>query len=260
VYRAVEKAYITPFQPRAEGRIFSPRKPKWPDFDQRLSNDIVAENGATVEDIEAESPINLSRFAHGSAGVAEYIIWNLFPGDPWLCVGRSHLDFMTRRKSYFGFDPRRPKRSRRELHQLALIVPSPMRSQTGLTQQGKISEHTLEATGHRRFIVTEFDHLPDKDQQASLVMELAKSMPLVLALESGGKSLHAAFSVADKDEAHIRRWFDFAVTIGADRAMWTRSQFMRLPGGTRHKPGDPTHGAFQRPFYFDPSAMEGGQK
>ena len=257
VKRAVEKAYSSPIQSNPKWKALEKKNPKWPVFDQALADRIVADIGATVADIEAASPINLSRFARGRAGVAEYLVWHLFPGDPWICVGRSMAEFMTRRKSFFGFDPQQPAKARHDLHTQALIVPSPMRAQTGITQDGRTSEHTKDATGPRCFIVAEFDGEPDKDRQASLIVELARSMPLVMALESGGKSIHSFFYVADKDGAHTRRWFDYAVSLGADRALWTRSQFARMPGGTRHKPGDPTHGAFQRPFYFNPSAMGG---
>ena len=37
------------------------------------------------------------------------------------------------------------------------LVPSPMIARTGLTQEGKESEHTMRNTGPRRFLVVEFD-------------------------------------------------------------------------------------------------------
>lgn len=259
INRAVARAYGSPIQPGTARSGTSIKKPKWSEFDQDAAERVIADTGATVAKLEDASPINLSHFAKGRGGVGEYLVWNLFPDDPWLCIGQSMRVFTTLRKSRFGFDPldRDRDRQRIDLHEFSLIVPSPMTAQTGVTQDGIVSEHTLDATGDRRFIVGEFDGEPDKDRQASLIVELARSMPLVLALESGGKSLHSWFYVADKARDHIRRWFDYAVTLGADRALWTRSQFARLPGGTRHKPGDPTHGAFQRPFYFNPSAMGG---
>ena len=42
----------------------------------------------------------------------------------------------------------------------AQIVPSPMREQYGTTVDGRLSQHTLDNTGPRLCLVTEFDFTP----------------------------------------------------------------------------------------------------
>ena len=77
----------------------------------------------------------------------EEIIDMLFPGNPWLCVGKANDAFFTERRETL----------RGSLHRYSLIVPSPMFAQKGLTQRGYSSFHSLANTGPRRFIVVEFD-------------------------------------------------------------------------------------------------------
>src|SRR5262245_2661328 len=57
--------------------------------------------------------------------------------------------------------------------------------------------------------------------------------PFVSAVHSGGKSLHGWFDVHGEDEKKIKWFFRYAVSLGADPATWTRSQFVRMPGGRR---------------------------
>lgn len=253
VRRAVEKSYSSPLPDKLDWKA-GPRKPKWPEFDQRRASGIIARRRATIADLVGASPVDLSKFVRGRAGVADYIVWNLFPGAPWLCIGSSAYSFETVRKRDLFFAPTTRRQPAYDLHSLPLIVPSPMRAKYGKTQGGKDSQHTLDATGPRRFIVVEFDKI-GLDEQPSLIVELAQYLPLVLVVYSGNRSLHSWFFVEDMEEAVIQRWFRFAVALGADRQLWTRSQFVRMPGGTRHKPGDHTHGAFQTPFYFNPAVM-----
>jgi hypothetical protein len=49
---------------------------------------------------------------------------------------------------------------RTRAHVFEQIVPSPMLSQYGKTADGRQSQHTLDATGPRLFLVTEFDFVP----------------------------------------------------------------------------------------------------
>src|SRR5260221_594246 len=71
----------------------------------------------------------------------------LLPGDPLLCVGKSNAEFHTRRRSvWLG-----------HLSRFPLIVPNPMTKIVGKTKDGRISEHTLDATGPSVWLVLEFD-------------------------------------------------------------------------------------------------------
>src|SRR5205807_578538 len=75
----------------------------------------------------------------------------------------------------------------------------------GRTRSGKISEHTLENTGPRRFLVIEFDK-GTLDQQAALLFHLSKFAPsLALVVFSGSRSLHGWFYCANQtEEAQLR--------------------------------------------------------
>jgi hypothetical protein len=126
-----------------------------------------------------------------------------------------------RRKSWYGRLEDRP-----------LIVPSPMCSQRGLTKQGKLSYHSEANTGPRRFLVVEFDS-GSLDHQAALLWHLAQYAPLALVVFSGSKSAHGWFFCEGQPEDKLRRFFNFAVSLGADSRTWSRAQFVRMPDGTR---------------------------
>jgi hypothetical protein len=155
---------------------------------------------------------------------AEWYIDELFPGNPLLCTGHDMRTFTTAPREHF----------RGKLHELSLIVPSPMVALTGTRKaDGKESAHTLSNTGERRFLITEFDR-GTNDEQAALIWHLRAFAPLVAVVHSGNKSLHGWWDCRQTDEAVAGRFFRYAVSLGADPPTWTRSQFIRLPGGWRH--------------------------
>ncbi|MBA2271544.1 MAG: hypothetical protein H0W20_13260 [Chthoniobacterales bacterium] len=120
-----------------------------------------------------------------------------------------------------------------------------MSSRTGYTQDGKESEHCLENTGPRRFLVIEQD-CGNVDEQSAVLLHLAERAPLALAVHSGSKSIHGWFTTAGQPEDRLRRFMRYAVSLGVDRATWPRSQFVRMPGGTRDN-GNP-----QVVYFFNP--------
>ena len=124
-----------------------------------------------------------------------------------------------------------------------------MRARIGTTKEGKTSEHCLDNTGDRRFLVVEFDK-GVTNEHAALLWHLAGYGPLAMVVHSGGKSLHGWFFCAGQIEANMRRFMEYAVSLGADDATWTCSQFVRLPAGRRE------NGARQQVFYFDPAIIE----
>jgi len=190
---------------------------KWPRVNQEQRAAILRDNGGLADLWELSKPRIEDNTAH-----TEAMIDRLFPGNPLLCCGKSNSDFDTK--------PREDWRG--EMSALALIVPSPMSAVTGTTKDGKESKHTLANTGARRFLVCESD-TGTPDAHAALLVHLAGYAPLVLAVHSGGKSLHGWFYVQGQPEEKVRRFFRYAVTLGADPATWTRSQFVRMPDGTR---------------------------
>jgi hypothetical protein len=154
--------------------------------------------------------------------IRSWIIDVLFQGDLLLCCGKSNSEFATRSREEW----------RGTLAGQQLIMPSPMISRTGLTQDAKESEHCLANTGPRRFLVIEQDK-GTIDEQAAILLHLAERAPLALAVHSGGKSIHGWFYCQGQPEERMRYFMRYAVTLGADPATWTRSQFVRMPDGTR---------------------------
>jgi len=231
ISRAVTRSKDVAFQP---GHYTAPaRASKWPvlNTDQRAA--VIRDNGG-LADIRALSKY---RFDEGQSH-AEWIIDQLFPGNPLLCAGWSNSRFATMsREDWHG-----------KLADMALIVPSPMTARIGTTQDGKQSAHTLSSTGPRRFLVVEQD-AGTIDEQAAVLLHLAKSAPLAVAVFSGSKSLHGWFYCAGQSEDTLRRFMCKAVTLGADHATWTRSQFVRMPDGTRD------NGNRQAVHFFNPEVI-----
>jgi len=231
VERAVRRSKATA---RQTGATTAPirRTPKWPTVDQEQRNAIIA-SGFELYDLWENSPIRFDP----SDRCTEQIVDALFPGNPWLCVGTAH-----------SFKTRRREELRGQLASLPQIVPSPMKAQTGLTQDGKVSEHTLEATGSRRFLIVEQDS-GTLDEQAAILTHLAERAPLALVVHSGGKSLHGWFVASGYSEDLLHQFMRRCVALGADPALWTRSQLARMPDGTRDT------GERQKVYFFNPEVL-----
>jgi hypothetical protein len=235
--------------------VSSAPSPRWPAPDLDTIDRIVR-TGPGAYDAWEDS---LWRW-EDEASHAEEIIDHIFPGDPLLCCGWASWNFETRRRSaWHGL-----------LSEMPLIVPNPMVSKSGLTMEGKESQHTLEATSKRIYQVVEFDFSPTDrngtptvyapllarwradgistlDACAALSAHLARRLPSwVLFLDSGGKSGHAWFNVRGLPNQAQREFFSQAVRLGADAQLWTRSQFVRMPDGHRE------NGRQQSVFYFNP--------
>jgi hypothetical protein len=189
----------------------------WPKPNQDQLEAIVRDGGGLADLWEA-SPIRIE----DTAAHTEAVIDLLFPGNPLLCCGVSQFDFDTKPRSEW----------RGQLDRMQFIVPSPMSAISGLSKDARTSKHTLANTGSRRFLICEFD-LGAPDAHAALLLHLGQFAPLVCVVHSAGKSLHGWFLVAGQPDAKVEKFFRYAVSLGADRATWTRSQFVRMPDGTR---------------------------
>ncbi|MGI8966302.1 MAG: hypothetical protein ACR2H1_09500, partial [Limisphaerales bacterium] len=200
-----------------KGATISKPQSKWPTVDEGLRAKIIRDHGGLADLWELSKPR-----IDDNEQRTEQIIDRLFPGNPLLCCGKSSSDFDTR--------PREEWRG--ELSKLQLIVPSQMSAETGLTKDGRESKHTLNNTGDRRFLVCEFDR-GTTDDHAGLLLHLAQYAPLVCVVHSGGKSLHGWFLVPGQPDDKVTKFFRYAVSIGADPATWTKSQFVRTPDGER---------------------------
>jgi hypothetical protein len=232
IERAVERSAAVAWQPGQ--RVALTRAAAWPHVNAEQREAVIA-TGLGLVDLWEASPVRFE----DSQSHAEEIIDRLFPGNPMLCVGKCNSQFATQhRESWRG-----------RLAEMSLIVPSPMSARTGHTQEGKESEHTLENTGQRRFLVIEQDR-GSVDEQSAILLHLAARAPLALAVHSGSKSIHGWFYAAGQPEERLRAFMRYAVSLGGDPATWTRSQFVRMPGGTRAD-GNP-----QVVYFFNPKIIK----
>ena len=157
VERAVERSAAVVWKPGQPVAIT--RAPAWPHVNAEQREAVIA-SGAGLVDLWEASPVRFT----DSDSHAEEIVDRLFPGNPLLCVGKSNSQFSTRhRESWRG-----------RLTDMSLIVPSPMSARTGHTQDGQQSEHTLENTGPRRFLVIEQDW-GSVDEQSAVLLHLAEA-------------------------------------------------------------------------------------
>jgi hypothetical protein len=207
---------------------------KWPTVNQEQREAIIHDGGGLAELWEL-SPVRIE----DNEQHTEEIVDRLSPGNPLLCCGQSNSIFDTRLREEW----------RTEMAKLQFIVPSPMSAVEGVTKEGKPSRHALSNTGPRRFLVVEFDK-GTADEHAALLIHLAGYAPMVCALHSGGKSMHGWFYCHGQPEDRLERFMRYAVSLGADKATWTRSQFVRMPDGLRD------NGKRQTVFYFNPAVIK----
>jgi hypothetical protein len=226
---AVRNSQVSAFQP------LSVLHRPWPALNREQREAVIKKAKFSLVDLWEASPV---RFKDNKPHTEE-ISDALFPGNPLLCCGKTKGDFDTKPRNQW----------RGELSRQQFIVPSPMVKWRGLTKDGKESAHCLDATGPRRFLVIEQDR-GSVDDQSAVMWYLATIAPLVLVVHSGGKSIHGWFCCQGQDEEKILRPFmRVACLLGADHATWTRSQFVRMPGGLR------ANGKRQAVYYFRPEVI-----
>jgi hypothetical protein len=137
IERAVERSEATAWKPGQAPRSVT-QVAAWPKLNAEQREAVIT-SGAGLVDLWEISPV---RFSDNESHTEE-IIDALFPGDPLLCVGRTSYEFATRSsEEWHG-----------KLAAQQLIVPSPMTSRIGRTQEHKASAHALSTTGPRRFLV-----------------------------------------------------------------------------------------------------------
>jgi hypothetical protein len=241
ISEAIQKAYNTAVNDKTAAR----EKHKWPDVNLELVEKIVSDaNAFTIEDLKASSPL---QFPDGQSHSVEALEALLGCDDQTLiCVGWAKDRFTTDNFANL----------KDQLPDAQFIVPSPMSAKTWTKASGELSAKGNANTGPRRNLVVEFDIKPVtdkaeptiwfplieqwqaagitvKDAMAALIEHLRKQGPLMCVVDSGGKSLHAWFHCAGESEelgSRLRKFFEYAVSIGADRATWTLSQFVRMAG------------------------------
>jgi len=106
--------------------------------------DYTVRHGIGLYDLFENSPV---RFDPGCINTEE-VIDTLFPGNPWICcAAQKQCQFATHRRETW----------RGKLSELAFVVPSPMIAKYGLTALGRRSQHSLQATGPRHYLIVELD-------------------------------------------------------------------------------------------------------
>jgi hypothetical protein len=232
IERAVERSAAIAWKPGQPATVRP--QPAWPEENREQREAIIRDGGGLV-DLWENSVVRLE----DNESHTEGLIDALFPGASLLCCGKSKPDFATRSRSEW----------RGHLSALQLIVPSPMTARRGLTQERKQSAHALSITGSRRYLVVEFDQ-GDVDDHAALLLHLAARAPLALVVHSGSKSLHGWFACQDQSEERLRKFMRYCVSLGADPATWCKSQFVRMPDGTREG------GKRQVVYFFNPRTIK----
>jgi hypothetical protein len=179
---------------------------------------------STLADLWESSPIDPEGYS------ADDWIDVLFPGNPWLCVAHRHpRDSETVRRSKLTW----------RCSSMSFIVPNAMTKALGARKDGRPSPRCLANTGPRQYLVVEFDDGDGQDTHAALHWTLNQTSlatggpPLVLAVWSGGKSLHGWYRVGEIEEEPLKDWMSYAVQLGADPATWTKCQLVRMPAGVR---------------------------
>jgi hypothetical protein len=137
---------------------------------------------------------------------------------------------------------------------LQFICVNPMRGPAAMNHAGRASARCQNNVRVRRYLVAEFDDATlGKRGQAQLATALAEKAPLVMAVDSGGKSVHTWFFVEKMARRDQARFFAVACLLGADATRWDICGWLRMPGGTRTR-ADGTR-ARQRILYFDAGAL-----
>ena len=161
--------------------------------------------------------------------------------DPLICCGADQSNFRTAPLTFF----------KDKCEGLQFIVPSPMSSVWAKTQGGDRSQHTLNNTGPRKYLVVEFDTGEHADH-AAFLHNLNRIIPITMVVHSGNKSLHGWFHVEGMSETKQVSFFDEATKLGADTATWNKSLFVRMPDGTRENGKRQSILYFNHPKYQTP--------
>ena len=237
IERAVRRAFAavrgkTPGVTAADG---TPR-PKWPEPDHAALMRLWEDHPATVEDLAALSPaaapdhpLDVLRELHGADGT------------DLLCLGiKPTGPFYTQTVATW-------EHWRRELPRWEMCVPNLMRSESGITDEGKRSARCRENScgkGGQKFLVVEVDLLPDAPVVAELGARPADVCAAVLihklglqhvrmVVESGGKSLHAWVEAGGRTQEQIEQFYRVWRRFAVDWRGSLPEQQFRLPQGFR---------------------------
>jgi hypothetical protein len=229
--------------------------------------DRLVRQGITVAELRHRSPYRIPRVSPWQ--------WlkRLFPPGALICLSREESRGVDLQGVPVFF--RRWHTRRRDdwrhcgLRNFPLLVPNPAQKAYGRTVDGRERTRCNAMFSRRRYLVVEFDFsifsraganetewaslirgwekegLSIRDACASLLWHLSEYAPFVLIVWSGSRSLQGWFSALGEPEEVLRRFMEYAVGLGADRATWPSCQLVRTPQAIR------SNGARQRVEYFD---------
>lgn len=117
------------------------------------------------------------------------------------------------------------------------IVPNPMWKSS--KEGGTRSDFNTDV---RYFVVVEFDAYPHIYQCAAFdYLHRKGKLPLVMIVDSGGKSMHGWFACFGVSEHKVKTFCRLATSIGADKTTASPSQWVRMPNGWNQKHGKSQH-------------------
>lgn len=95
----------------------------------------------------------------------------------------------------------------------------------------KVSTRCNENVKSRRWMVLEMDSKdePAVERFTTFALSMAQFAPLVMAIDTGGKSVHFWFDASDVKPATRRGFFNLACLHGADPRLAVKSQIARMP-------------------------------
>jgi len=204
---ALRLAYDTPRDPKR-----SKPSPSWPSLDA-CSRDLASWTAPALFDGVTDTGLCASDVLPSLFGPEEFVCCG------WVCerpVCRPLREWMPR------------------VGTCQFIAPNPMKGPTGLTKEGNRSARCQDNVAGRRYVVAEFDDAAfGKPEQARVASALNSALPLVLAVDSGGKSLHCWFDCRGRDDRDAAAFFAAATRLGADKTRWDPCGWVRMPGGVR---------------------------
>jgi hypothetical protein len=206
-------------------------QPQWPSINRRLIKEIVRTTPACV----GRKPSG-----HRTAEVLR----GLFRPGELLCMGPTK----------YAARVRPLEEAIVNAHRMQFIVVNPMKALQGLNKQGRPSPRCQSNVVERRYLVVEFDD-PEltKPIQSHLATRLSVYAPLVLAVDSGNKSIHSWYRVDGLSPLEQNRFFALACFLGADPSRWDICGWVRMPGGRRHNATSPL--VIQEVLYFNINGM-----
>lgn len=201
---------------------------RWPQKEEVYFGEVVTANWSVAGEL-----IEAARVRPNASALD--MLNQIYPADALLCVGFEARVFAT------GSIPEIANWL--NVRSIEFITPSPASKREGITKEGRTSPHCEDATGPKLFQVIEFDS-GDPRQHVACHLHLARQMPLMMLVYSGGKSVHGWYRVLP--DADLRAFFYDASLLGGDHVMWSKAQFSRMPEGVNL-----LHNRQQRVLYFD---------